>query len=157
MKFTQLHFTLFVLFSLMLSACDNNPNEPDTELFTGILRTDANAKILGGDEGDFQPRPEVEPNSNPLKPLNNALYPAFPNPSKESIIIMYQIDEPDTVSIYLFDRPNSAPIDTLKNFFHRSQAVYALILENPGKEGIFRVTMETSGGFRSSGDVEFQN
>ena len=68
---------------------------------------------------------------------------------------MYQITEPDSVSIFVFDRPNSAPIDTVVNWFHSKSAVYAAILENPGKTGILRVVMETGSGFRALGDVQF--
>lgn len=151
-------FAAFIVtFGLFLARCDNDsPTESEPPPFTGILRTDANANVLGGDEGDFQPRPRVEPNSRPLNPLNIALHPGFPNPSDEGrIILFYQITEPDSVSIFVFERPNSAPIDTVVNWFHPSRAVYAAILENPGKTGILRVVMETGNGFRTFGDVQF--
>ncbi len=151
---------IFCAFAMVLGlffiGCDDSPNEPEPPPFTGILRTDANTNILGGDEGDFQPRPQIEQNSSPIKPLNIALHPAFPNPSDDDrIILFYQITEPDSVSIFLFDRPNSAPIDTVVNWFHSSTAVYAAILENPGKTGILRVVMETGSGFQTFGDVQF--
>ena len=140
---------------VVIAGCDRGQGTaPDPDIFSGILLTDANMKILGGDATDFQPRPLVGPGN---EPLNDALYPAFPNPSEDDrIILMFQLTQPDSVTILLFAHPNSAPIDTLANWFHHQKAVYAIIVEDPGLLGVLRVTMETGRGFRSFGDIQFK-
>ncbi len=136
-------------------ACERNQGmAPETEVFSGLLLTDANMNVIGGDAGDFQPRPQVGPGN---EPLNDALYPAFPNPSADDrIILWYQLTQPDSVTILLFAHPNSAPVDTLTNWFHRQKAVYAVIVEDLGLSGVLRVTMATGRGFRSFGDIQFK-
>ena len=152
---STVRLALSSLVLVAIAGCERGQGTaPETEVFSGILLTDANMNVIGGDATDFQPRPLVGPGN---EPLNDALYPAFPNPSEDDrIILMYQLTQPDSVSIFLFAQPNSPPIDTLVNWFHRQKAVYAVIAEDSGLSGVLRVTMETGRGFRSFGDIQFK-
>lgn len=138
-------------------ACGDNQGPPVQHLpFEGIRQFDENCVSIGGDTTDFIPRPRYPSDSTvAIPPQNYSLVAACPNPTQfSSTRIEFQIPQPDSVWLFVYDRTNSPPIDTL--YAHNAPAGNHLIAwYNPGAEGIFRVEMRTRSGFRSHGDVQF--
>lgn len=141
-------FIIYVLYG-----CSENQSLAPEPEFSGILLTDGNGKVLGGDETDFLPRPQQGLNG---EPLNIAMFPAFPNPViGDTVILQFQLPEPDTVSFFIQDRPESAPIDTLLLNVSLPKGLLAVLWYYSGT-GIFRASMKTKSGFSSFGDIEFK-
>ena len=140
--------------------CEDSTEKPVvSQKFEGILRTDPDCNIVGGDTTDFLPRPQVSVDTTLVPPvagppLNNSLDRACPNPAEFSTQIYFEVSEPDSVWLLAYDEPNTPPVDTL---FNRSAqaGVYMVTWSAPRGPGIYRVRMFTAGGFRSYGDVQF--
>jgi len=152
-----LAFVLAALFS-----CDGSDRgAPMLEKFEGILQTDANCKILGGDTSDFLPRPEPASLDTAVSPPilgppgNNSLIGACPNPAETSTTISCQLAEQDSMWIFAYDEPGAPPVDTVVTLGNANAGYYRLAWSAPAGPGIYRVRMFTKGGFQSYGDVEF--
>jgi hypothetical protein len=148
-----------VLGIAILSCGDDQGPQPAQEPFEGIREFDWECRLLGGDSTDFEPRPisitdttTVPPTVYP--PQNYSLVSACPNPTVGSTTIHFNIPQTDSVWLFVYDRTNAPPIDTL--YARRWLAgAYSIFWSNPGAQGVFRVEMNTQSGFKSHGDVEF--
>jgi len=154
----RLAFSL--LAALVFSSCSDSSVKPVvTEKFEGILQTDLDCRILGGDMTDFLPRPEtyVDTTVSPpivFPPLNNSLAYTCPNPAEVWSVIHFQLSEPDSVWLFVYDEPGAPPVDTLFSEMGEVGA-YMIQWKMPKGPGLYRVRMFTARGFRSYGDVEF--
>ena len=144
---------LTIVILLALVGCkDDGSSPPPPESFSGILMTDATGTILGGDTTDFQPRPL----SNGHLPTNYSFICAYPNPvDGNSVYLRYQLPQPDTVLIRVYDGPNRPPVDTLSNDI-RPAGSFLILWTWSGPKGILRAEMTTPTGFRSYGDIQFR-
>jgi len=136
-----------ILATLALQSCEDDMQPPVEHLpFAGILAFDEICTPAGGDTSDFLPRPSG---------ANYSLVAACPNPAvRASTRIVFNIPQPDSVWLLIYDRTNSPPIDTL----YASRALpgsHRILWSRPGTVGILRVEMDTASGFHSYGDVEF--
>ncbi len=152
MKFIFLRF-LTIAFLLTPAGCkEDQISPPPPELFAGILMTDANGTVLGGDTTDFQPRPL----SNGQLPANYSFICAYPNPADGDVVnLRFQLPQTDTVLIRVYDSPNHPAIDTLWDGV-RPPGSHLLQWNWSGPKGILRAEMTTSTGFRSYGDIQFR-
>jgi len=146
--------------SLGFVGCADDPEGPGdrSDQFEGILETDFNCNIIGGDTTDFLPRPEGDIDTTVVPPViggptNYSLAYACPNPNTVgwTTFIHWQIPQTDSVWIFLFDEPGAEPVDTLYN--RRAPAGSFAIIWQPDAPGIFRIRMYTESGFTSYGDV----
>lgn len=151
---------LFVVFVVVLSACDDSTETPVvTDKFEGILQMDELCNIIGGDTTDFLPRSDgyVDTTVSPpvvYPPTHSFLYGACPNPAENVTAIHFYLHEPDSVWLFAYDEPGGAPVDTLANAT-RNAGSYLVAWQAPNGPGIYRVRMFTASGFQSYGDVEF--
>jgi hypothetical protein len=130
-------------------SCNEDTTKPaEVQQFQGILETDVQCNILGGDTTDFQPRPA------PGEPDIYSLKYACPNPAQgKSTSIHWTVVAVDSVWILAFDTPGGSPVDTLHNGVvppgnHIKHWSY------DGPAGIYRIMMFTRSGFTSYGDVQ---
>ena len=135
----------------LFAACSEDSTGPvEQQAFTGILETSRQCQIIGGDTTDFQPRPL----SVGAVPTNYSLIAACPNPTSTNTSIKFQIPQPDSVWLLVFDRPGGPAIDTLFNRAANA-GVYSVQWVHDGPDGVYRVVMGTASGFESYGDVQF--
>jgi hypothetical protein len=144
----------------VLSCGDNQKPQLDQRPFEGIREFDVDCNLVGGDTTDFEPRPMASFDSTVVPPVvhlprNYSLVAACPNPTQgPTTSIEFVMPQPDSVWLFVYDRTNSPPIDTL--YARRSPAgTHRIIWSRPGASGILRVEMNTESGFRSHGDVLF--
>jgi hypothetical protein len=148
-----------LLLGAIYSCGDDQEPAVEQRPFEGIREFDSNCHFLGGDSTDFQPQPIVRTDTTVVPPVvyppqNYSLASACPNPAVMSTVVHFCIPQSDSVWLFVYDRTNSPPIDTL--YARRSPTgVYGIIWSNPGARGIVRVEMNTQSGFKSHGDVEF--
>ena len=132
----------------------DEPTQPAQELFFGILITDANCAIVGGDTTDFLPRPTG--GGGGTLPTNYSLIKACPNPViGDTTTIYFQIPVADSVVIRAFATTNAPPLATIVSErlpAGRFQVRWGF----NGVNGVYRVQMSTGSGFTSYGDVEFR-
>jgi hypothetical protein len=163
MRFRRAHLSGLVLAALgALASCEDSTEKPVvvTEKFEGILQTDEDCNILGGDTTDFLPRPEPSdidttvfpPHIGPVK--NTALAYTCPNPAEQWTTTYFQMSEPDSVWVFVYKEPSGAPVDTLINRYGFAGG-YLVTWPMPQGPGIYRIKMFTASGFHSYGDVEF--
>jgi len=163
MKFRRAHFFGVALAAFAaLASCDESPDKPlvAREKFEGILETDAECNILGGDSTDFLPRPEpayVDTTVFPPvygPPVNNSLVLTCPNPAEYATTTYFNLSEYDSVWVFVYKEPNGPPVDTLINRYGFAGS-YLVTWPAPRGPGIYRIKMNTASGFHSYGDVEF--
>lgn len=142
-------------------SCEDGHRPLEQLPFEGILQFDDLCRVVGGDTTDFYPRPQGSIDTTVTPPLvrppeNYSFIGACPNPTQgPTVSIKFQIPQPDSVWILVYDRTNSAPLDTFWAVRCPFAGVYAKYEHNPGRSGIFRFEMHTQSGFRSYGDVLF--
>ena len=143
-------------FMLVIQGCseDDSVKPALKEEFTGILKFDENCNIIGGDATDFIPRPDLPSGGVIAPPTNYSLVSACPNPADGLTIVHFQTSEPDSIWFLVYDRTNSAPMDTLRAGTYFAGA-HGFQWSSDGETGIFRIEMRSSSGFTSYGDVEF--
>ena len=137
-----------ILGTVNATSCGDSQGPPSEQLpFEGIREFDEYCNPVGGDTTDFVPRPSGG---------NYSLDAACPNPTQgPTTIIAFQIPQPDSVWLFVYDRTNAPPSDTL--YAGRLPAGrHRFTWHKPGAEGIFRVEMNTRSGFQSHGDVQFR-
>jgi hypothetical protein len=145
MKETQRRIILVCSIAAWLAACSEDATRPTPpQPFSGILVTNTQCQIVGGDATDFQPRPT---------PGGYSLI-ACPNPTDKNTWVRFQLPQPDSVWLFVFDRPGSPPIDTLLNQPEPAGS-HAILWSHDGPDGVYRVVMGTAIGFESYGDVQF--
>lgn len=128
-------------------SCDNNEAPLREQLpFEGIRELDEFCNSVGGDTTDFVPRPSGS---------NYSLEGTCPNPTQGSTAnITFQIPQPDSIWLFVYERTNTPPSDTLyAGLLPAGRHRYTW--HNSSVGGIFRVEMNTKSGFRSYGDVQF--
>ena len=151
---------LFIAGAALIAACSDDGSSPRNNQgdgpFRSILQMDENCEIVGGDTLDFQPRPEgfidtmaVPPVVGP--PTNYSLIGACPNPGIQCTQIHWQIPQPDSVWILVFDAMRAPAMDTL--YSRSGPAGSYTIIWCPEQTGYYRIRMYTATGFVSYGDV----
>ncbi len=149
----KIYFVILIVI-LGVACSENSSTESKEESFSGILMTDEEGNILGGDTTDFQPRPI---NGNNGAPLNYSLVCAYPNPVlNDTVTIKFQVPQPDSIIIKLYDKPNSGHVEILLNT-SKWTGIHQIRWINTLNNGIYRVTMNTDSGFYSYGDIEFKD
>jgi hypothetical protein len=144
-----------------LIACEDDQKPPEQRPFEGILEFDDLCRVVRGDTTDFYPRPRGSVDTTVTPPVagppeNYSLIGACPNPTQgPTVDIKFQIPQPDSVWLFVYDRTNSAPVDTLWAGRCPFAGVYSKAWYKPGQGGILRVEMHTRSGFTSHGDVLF--
>jgi hypothetical protein len=142
-----------------LSCGDDQGPRSERRSFEGIREFDWNCNPIGGDTTDFMPRPlgDIDTTVAPPivgPPLNYSLIAACPNPTQGSTTLRFQIPQADSVWLFVYDFTNSPPIETV--YARRGPTgVYAIRWLNLNAPGVFRVEMNAGNGFRSHGDVQF--
>ena len=140
---------MITLHSVLICSCDEESVKPSCGgSFEGILEHDHACNIIGGDSTDFQPFPQIGK-------LSYSLVGACPNPVDfHTADIWWQLAQPDSVLILIYDRHGCPPIDTL---FNRSgpEGVYNVQWARPKRGEIYRIKMITASGFSSYGDIQF--
>lgn len=129
------------------TSCDNHETSPPAQLpFEGIREFDEFCNPVGGDTTDFMPQPLGG---------NYSLEGVCPNPTRgPTANITFQIPQPDSVWLFVYERTNTPPSDTLYSG-RLSPGRHRFTWNNPNVGGLFRVEMNTKSGFRSYGDVQF--
>jgi hypothetical protein len=152
-------FIALLLLGAVYSCGDDQRPQLEQKPFVGIREFDVDCNLLGGDSTDFEPRPTSIIDTSVVPPVvyppqNYSLVCACPNPAAGTTTVGFNIPQPDSVWLFVYDRTNAPPIDTL--YARRSQVgSYRITWFNPGARGIFRVEMNTLSGFQSHGDVQF--
>jgi len=154
MTVTQVRSRILLMigvFCLHAWSCGEDSVEPiKSTSFEGILETNTQCTILGGDTTDFLPRPLTGP-------ANYSLKWACPNPALGKVTSIHlQLPQPDSVWIYIYDRPGRSPIDTLYNRILPA-GTHSHSWKHDGPAGIYRIKMYTGSGFTSYGDVQLEN
>ena len=145
--FRAFGLAVVILGIVNVTSCGDSQGPPPEQLpFEGIREFDEYCSPVGGDTTDFVPRPSVG---------NYSLEDVCPNPTQgPTANITFQVPQPDSIWLFVYDRTNAPPSDTL--YAGRIPAGrHRFTWHNPGAEGIFRVEMNTKSGFRSHGDVQF--
>ena len=148
-------FLLFIL--LIFHSCDDTKNPVDSsKSFTGISYTDENGIITKDDTNDWQPRITF-----PLPDLLSS-EPAYPNPTNNTITIIYGLAKQADVLIEIYREPGEV-IKTLANE-PLTAGKYTIIWDtkdNDGNDvsnGIFRVKIVAESNkveiYETYGDVE---
>lgn len=88
---------LFLLGSILLAACADGPEVCEDFEFSGILMTNENLDILGGDYGDWC----YESAGGLVGP--NRVFPAYPNPALPMIKIQWELADSSRVAVEIYN------------------------------------------------------
>jgi hypothetical protein len=138
-----------------LYACSDRevPGEPvlpnQSSSFEGIWECDESFNSVGGDTTDFQPLPLP-------RYSNYSLHRVCPNPvSGNPIKVVWQMPQPDSVWILVYDQPGELPVDTIVTL-NGKEGIYLKNWTVDYPAGIYRIVMFTGSGFSSYGDIRFE-
>jgi len=159
-------YTLITTFNLIiLLDCSDKPTK--SVLFADITVTDEFGNVLSWDPSDWcvpGPRPllsgvTAEPQSPLGLPTAYYMYPAYPNPTKDSVTILYALPTDSKVKLWIINRYGQ-DIITLTNEFETAgykSVVWHLQDSNFRRVGsdIYRAIIE-AGQFRCNGDIKVE-
>jgi len=147
----SIHALVLLLAIVSLQSCYKEPTSISEKKIEGILLTDENGNILGGDVTDFQPRPKQDSLG---KPSNFSFDRAYPNPTSDNFITLkFQLPVSDSITFRMYSQSNELLVFSKIRY---TAGVHTRQWGNPYSKGIYRIEMSNSNGFSSYGDVEFK-
>jgi hypothetical protein len=157
-KRLSLTMTVLVMMLITFAQCseDKSPTgpRPKPSQWGGILITDKQANVVGGDASDW-----CLP-ATPAKgglPDEYALYPAYPNPAVDSIVIVYDLPAASLVQLSIVDSIGAVRKRLVDTTQDAGQYQVAWHLDDSNyfrlSPGSYRSTL-TAGRFSCSGDIE---
>jgi len=127
--------------------------------FTGICQTDSSGNIISDDPSDWQPRLSFPDSTSNDIPSCYGMAPVYPNPTSDSIKILYALPRMTSVVITINSLPNNEIVKELLNIKTISPGYHSITWDGKDAEGN---DLESgvygcyfyAGFLRSYGDIE---